>query len=273
MNNDLTPANVGVPKARAALDKAIAIDPQYATGWAMRGYLALYFENDLAGAAHYVERGLSLAPTDSRVLLNAGSVLSQLGRLDQTIAISEALVQKDPVNVQAHYNLGLYYLWKGDLDKSIQQMRTVLALSPQHASARHMVALALLRQGDKTGALAEMEQETNDMWRIMGLAIVQQAMGNQAESDKMLAQLIADHGTQYYNIASVYAYRGDADHAFEWLEKEAASGGSSSEAAVDPLLSNLHNDPRWLPYLHKIGFAPEQLEKVRFDVKLPNESM
>jgi hypothetical protein len=117
-----------------------------------------------------------------------------------------------------------------------------------------------------------MQQETNDMWRTMGLAIVQHAVGNKAESDKMLTQLIANHETQYYNIATVYAYRSDADHAFEWLEKEAAAGGSSSEAAVDPLLTNIHTDPRWLPYLRKIGFAPEQLQKVKFEVTLPNES-
>jgi len=272
INNDLMPLDVGVPKARTALDKAVAIDPQYATAWSLRGYLALYFENDLPGAARYMERALALAPNDGKVLNQAASVLSQLGRLDDAIAVEESLVHNDPNNVQANYNLGLYQLWRGQLDQSIASMRTVLSLSPQRPSAHHMISLALLRKGDKAAALTEMQQETNDMWRTMGLAIVYHAQGNKADADKMLNQLIANHSTQYYNIATVYAYRGDADHAFEWLEKEAASGGSSSEAAVDPLLTNIHTDPRWLPYLRKIGFAPEQLQKVKFDVKLPNEN-
>ena len=43
-----------------------------------------------------------------------------------------------------------------------------------------------------------------------------------------------------------------------------------SEIAIDPLFANLHDDPRWLPFLRKIGKAPEQLAAIKFDVKVPN---
>jgi hypothetical protein len=36
------------------------------------------------------------------------------------------------------------------------------------------------------------------------------------------------------------------------------------------LIENLiHADPRWLPFLRKIGKAPEQLAAIKFDVKVP----
>jgi hypothetical protein len=33
--------------------------------------------------------------------------------------------------------------------------------------------------------------------------------------------------------------------------------------------TNLYQDARWLPFLRKIGRAPEQLAAIKFDVKLP----
>ena len=72
-----------------------------------------------------------------------------------------------------------------------------------------------------------------------------------------------------YNIAYVLAYRGETDRAFEWLDKAVAYKDLGlSEIMVEPLLINLHEDPRWLPFLRKIGKAPEQLAAIKFDVKL-----
>ena len=66
------------------------------------------------------------------------------------------------------------------------------------------------------------------------------------------------------------AYRGDADRAFEWLDKAVAYHDPGLfRIAVEPLFANVHEDPRWLPFLRKIGRAPEQLAAIKFDVKVP----
>jgi hypothetical protein len=75
-----------------------------------------------------------------------------------------------------------------------------------------------------------------------------------------------------YNIAYVYAFRGDADKAFEWLAKAVEySDPGLSEIVTENLFDKIHNDPRWLPFLHKIGYAPEQLAKIEFKVTLPQD--
>ena len=62
-----------------------------------------------------------------------------------------------------------------------------------------------------------------------------------------------------------------ADRAFEWLDKAVTQQDPGlSEIALEPLFANLHDDPRWLPFLRKIGKAPEQLAAIKFDVKVPN---
>ena len=96
------------------------------------------------------------------------------------------------------------------------------------------------------------------------------ALGKRSESDAALAELIRKYEREMaYNIAYVLAFRGEADRAFEWLDKERKNGGTFAEIVVDPLFANLHDDPRWLPFLRRIGKAPEQLAEIQFEVPLP----
>ena len=89
--------------------------------------------------------------------------------------------------------------------------------------------------------------------------------------DAALATLIAKYAkADPYNIASVYAYRGEANLAFIWLDQAVqAADPQLAGIQVDPLLDKLHTDPRWLPLLRKLGRAPEQLAKIAFTVTLP----
>src|SRR5262249_26059764 len=93
-------------RAREADEKALALDPGYAPAHAWLGYIAMYGDNDLAGAARHFQRALALDPTDLDVLRNAASFLTTLGRLDEALALDEAVVRRDPVNVSALSNLG-----------------------------------------------------------------------------------------------------------------------------------------------------------------------
>jgi hypothetical protein len=73
------------------------------------------------------------------------------------------------------------------------------------------------------------------------------------------------------NIAYALAFRGEADRAFEWLDKAVAYHDSGlAEIVGGPPFANRRHDPRWLPFLCKLGKAPEQLAAIKFDVKLPN---
>jgi len=92
-----------------------------------------------------------------------------------------------------------------------------------------------------------------------------------AESDAALGDAIRDLPNDApYNIAYVYAIRGEKDLAFEWLERALKHRDPGlNEIASSIYLVNLHDDPRWLPFLRRIGFAPEQLAAIKLDVPLP----
>ena len=255
-------------RAREALKKALAIDPDYAPAHANLGWIAMAGENDLAGAAQHLERAMALDPVDSGVLGNAAGLLLSLGRMDEALALEEAVVRRDPVNVAALFNLGVVQLSAGRVDAAIASYRTVLSLSPGNGGAHYALGVALLLRGDAAGALAEMEQETSEIWRMLGLPMAYHALGRKADSDAALAALIAKYGKDApSNIAYVYAFRDEADQAFAWLDKAHDTG--LAQIAAESLFANIHGDPRWLPFLRKLGMAPEQLAAIKFDVKLP----
>jgi tetratricopeptide (TPR) repeat protein len=180
-------------------------------------------------------------------------------------------VRRDPVNVSSLYNLGYVQRLTGHFDAAIATNRSVLSLSPGYGSAHYQICVAMLLKGEAPAALAEIEQEKSELWRLIGLPMAYHALGRKTESDAALATLIAKFEKDApYNIAHVYAFRGNADKAFEWLDKAVQyQDPGLSDILVDNLFDKIHSDPRWLPFLRKIGVAPEQLAKIQFKVTLP----
>ena len=256
-------------RAREAAEKALAIDPDYAPAHAMLGRIADY--NDLAGAAKHYERALELDPTDTDVLNDAAILLWSLGRRSESLALQEALVRRDPVNVRLLASYGVTLLVSGRLDEAIASYRTVLSLSPGQGTAHQRLGVALLLKGDAPAGLAEIEQEKSEFWRMIGLPMAYSALGRKADSDAAMAALIAKYEKDAAcDIAYVFAFRGEADKAFEWLDKAVAYADPGlGEIAGQGLFDTIHSDPRWLPFLRRIGRAPEQLAKIEFKVPLP----
>ena len=132
---------------------------------------------------------------------------------------------------------------------------------------------AMLLKHDASGALAEFQQEPSDVWKTIGLAMAFHAAGRVEEANAALEHLIAryEEGSSF-NIAEVYAFRGEPNKAFEWLDKAVTYQDTGlAIVPLDPLLESLHQDPRWSPFLRKIGRAPDQLAAVKFDIRIPGE--
>ena len=136
-------------------------------------------------------------------------------------------------------------------------LTTTLHLSPQSGMTYCWRGLVRLAQGRLDEALADMEKEVSPIFRLVGVAIVQHARGEAEASDAALAALISEFGSDSpYQVAEVYGARGDADKAFEWLEKTYADHDPGlSYMKMDPNLVKIRIDPRWQPLLEKMGLA------------------
>ncbi|MFO7589146.1 MAG: tetratricopeptide repeat protein [Gemmatimonadota bacterium] len=272
MSGGQQPFDARVRPARDAAERALAIDPRYAPAHATLSRIANAFEGDLAEAARRMERALELAPTDSDILSGAAILASDLGRLDESIALQGRAVALDRVNPRSYLNRGLLYQSAGRWDEAISQFRTALDLAPSSVAAHHSIGRALLGKGEFEAALAANEREPDEGWRLLGRVAAYHDLGRAADSDAALRELIAKYGQEMaYNIAGVLAYRGEADRAFEWLGKAVEYGDPGlSEIPLDrQWFSNLTDEPRWIPFLESIGKSPGQLAAIQFEVRLP----
>ena len=272
VESDLRLPSEGIPLARDALAKALAIQPRLASAHASLGWIALFHDRDLAAAARHLEYALALEPANPDNLGVAAILARRLGRLEQAIAIGEYLVARDPANSFLHTDLGFAYRYAGRLDAAIGECRTVLSLSPGYMWSHRTIGDILLQQGDTKAALAEMQQEPDEQARLTGLSMAYHALGRENESDASLAHAIEKYEkTSAHPIAVALAFRGETDRAFGWLEKAVQYNDTDLGAtALQPMFAPLHSDPRWLPLLRKIGMAPEQLAAIKFDVKVPD---
>jgi TolB-like protein/cytochrome c-type biogenesis protein CcmH/NrfG len=267
----LRPIAEGYTLAREAADKALAIDPDNAAAYAQLGWIAMSYDGDLSAAARYFERALQLDPANPDIVRRAATLTGNLGRMDEANVILKYAVSRDPVNSNNQFNLGLNYSSAGRWDEAIASLRTALSLSPGSIGAQSAIGDALLRQGKPDAALAAIQQESSEAFRLIGLAMAYHALGQVAQADAALAELINKHEQGWaYNIAYVLAYRGEADRTFEWLDKAVQyKDPGLSEIPTQIEFTNIHDDPRWLPFLESIGKSPAQLDAIKFKVTLP----
>jgi hypothetical protein len=126
-----------------------------------------------------------------------------------------------------------------------------------------------MQKGDAAAALVEIERDTAEVYRVVGLPMAYCALGRTSDYEKALVDQIKQEEKEGpYSIAYVYAFCGNADKAFEWLDKAVAyKDPGLAEIVTENLFDKIHSDPRWLPFLRKVGKAPDQLAKIEF--KMP----
>jgi serine/threonine-protein kinase len=115
--------------------------------------------------------------------------------------------------------------------------------------------LVAFQRGDGETALREAQLEPDDGFRSFELALAYHVLGDHKEADAALADLIAHAREGFaYQIAQIYAVRGEADKAFEWLQISLDDhDGGTLGLSVDPLLRGLRDDPRYKNLLVKLG--------------------
>ena len=96
-------------------------------------------------------------------------------------------------------------------------------------------------------------------------------LGRANESDAALKELVERFAIDMsYNIAEANAYIGNIGTAFEWLQTAYESrDGGLTEVKREPLMANLHADPRWPALLTKLGLGDEQLNSIEFSIEPP----
>jgi tetratricopeptide (TPR) repeat protein len=250
----VTPA-VGMTKARQALDRALRIDPNLI--WAHYTLSGIYMavDWDWAGAQAEIDQIRSIASEDNFQLLYArGDIAAILGRQDEAIRLYRRVLNMDPLHTFGLASLAGLLFDSGRFEEAAATSRTLLEISPRYVHAHATLGLALIFLDQKEQGLASIEEESDENARLSSLTIAYWAMGRKTQSDAALKQLVAKYAeVNAYGIAEVYAYRGQVDAAFEWLDRAYQQRESGcANVKSDSFLKNLHRDPRYKAFLRKM---------------------
>jgi serine/threonine-protein kinase len=249
-------AKVLFPAALGAAEKAIALAPDLADGYAARGALRQTMLQDYGGAGTDLERARALSPGNPAIMARSAILLSVTGRLEEALALMQQAVAIDPLSADLHNELGTLDLGVGQYSKAEAAATRALELAPEHGRAARTLGFALLLQRRLPEARAAFRRSTNGVFRIMGEGMVDHAQGDQAAARRSMERLLGFPGgidQASYQVAQAYAWRGDQDRAFEWLGKAVDEhDGGLVHLRVDPLMRPLRADPRYAALLRRL---------------------
>ena len=250
-------------KARASAQSALALDPNLAEAHSAQGVVLRDIDFNFAGAEAEYRRAFEFAPQNPAVISSLANLNSQLGRLDEGVALQQRAIALDPLRTQSHFNIALYLISLSRYDEAGAALRKAIALHPQSAQNYMWLAVMQILSGNPGAAVELAKQETDPFWRTFGLALAQFANGERVEADAALKKLIDedadDAGSQ---IAQVYALRKEPEKMFEWLEHAWTTHDVGvTELLSNPLLRAYKDDPRFIAFAQKIGVMPKAAVK------------
>ena len=242
----------GMRRARADAEQAIVLNPNSADGYLALGDVRMQYDLDWEGAEAALNKAAALEPGNTGLLAFRADLEDMRGNLDEAIELRKRTVALDPLCSACYLFLGNDLYAKGRYDEANTVLQKALELDPQQGFIHLVLGQILLARGSPQEALAEMQKESNEIMRLAGEAFAYHSLGRHQDSDASLKKLISNDGSAY-QVAEVYAYRGEGDKALEWLERAYQQHDSGMTfLKVDGLFKDLHQNPRYLQLLKKM---------------------
>jgi tetratricopeptide (TPR) repeat protein len=235
--------------------RAITLNPELAEGYSARGMTRIRMF-DWTGAETDLRKAVELDPRDATARRRYGRVLADIGRLSEAIATERLAIKEDPLDSYAAIYLSQFLLAAGQLDDARTAAQRAKEITPNLIAEDEYGPLIDLVQGKPTTLLTFAQTiHENESLRLADIAIATHALDRDAESNEALAKLIADFSTTApVAIAQVYAWRGDRDHALEWLARARDLGDVYLEhVKLDVAYSKLRDEPRFKELLRKMN--------------------
>jgi serine/threonine-protein kinase len=242
-------------KARSDAEKAVAIAPALAEARAALGWVRCFVDWKFPEGLAELKRARELSPANPTANDLLARITVYLGRIDEAERQARHAVELDPLSTVTQGNLARVLLYAGKLDEADAAARRSAELQPAAASTHRWQVLVAVQRGDGEMALREAQQEPDEGYRRFELALAHYVRGDRQAADTALADLITYGRDSFaYQIAEVYAVRGEKDKAFEWLQISFDNRDTGLlTLLVNPLLRGLHDDPRYKSFLAKLG--------------------
>jgi TolB-like protein/thioredoxin-like negative regulator of GroEL len=251
---EFTDFGAGVQRAVAAADKAIALAPNLADGYAARGLVRRFYLLDFVGAQSDLEKAVAIDPGDSNIQAEYGGALATVGRMPEAEAAFRAAARLDPLSSDAWAGVAGALIKRKQFPAAREALDRALDINSESTIAQVDVAILELAQGRGTEALAAARKIGIDALRLTYVALAEHTLGHANESEQALNELETRFANLLaYQVAEIYAWRGEKAKAYEWLERAYRQHDAGlSYLEGDSFLDELRGDEEFKAFLRKM---------------------
>jgi TolB-like protein/predicted Ser/Thr protein kinase len=242
-----------------AVNRAIELDPNLAWAYYTRAGFQGSFLWNWAAARADTQRVREIDPRFIYLPSAFGDISLAFGEVEKAVEWYQEGVRQSPLDPNGLNALSVALCAAGRFQECLQIRMNLSQLHADFGGVNRSVGDAYLFLGQFDAALKAMQSEPNEDYRLCGLALAYWAMGRRSDSDVALSSLTAKTASSHpYGIASVHAFRGEIGQAFQWLERayRVHEYGMLS-LKTDPLLRNLHDDPRFQELLSRMKLTED----------------
>jgi serine/threonine-protein kinase len=256
------PSEEAFRRAKAAVARALEIDPALAEAHAVLGYLKCGCDYDWAGAEVELRRAIELNPNSGNAYDYYGLLLSALERYDEALVMQRRAHELDPL-VHRGIDVGTTLLRAGRYDEGLRAITRVLEVDPHFALAHATLGWAYLLKGLPDQGIAELQTAVSlSPESTLYLGQLGEAFGLAGRTDEAREVLRRVHelaGQRYvspYHMAYVYTGLGEHDRAMDWLERAYEErAGAVFGIKGSFLFASLRSRPRFQALLRKMNLA------------------
>ncbi len=251
-------------RERASARRALELDEGLVEAHIALAYVHVFADWSAGDAERHLKRAVELQPRSPGARQWHALFLAMRGRLIEAMAEILAAQAIDPLSLTVHTNLGLQHYLGGQTDEELEQHQATLELEPDFAIGHWAVGLAYARKGSYSEAIAAQRRacELAGGSPLMKTALARYLAlaGDAGAARAVLEEITALAATRYvspYRMATILSALREGDRAFESLERALAERDLWLVwLAVDPMIDDLREDPRFPELVRRVGFAP-----------------
>jgi adenylate cyclase len=240
-----------------ALNRALQLDPNLAWAYYTRAGFEMNVTWDWAAAQADTQRMRAIDPQFEMLPSAFGDIALVFGEAARAVEWYEDDIERNLLDPNALDSLAVALCAANRLEQCLRIRLRLQQLHPEFDGINSAVGKTRLYLGQFAAAREAIQREPNEPYRLGGLAMVYWAMKNRAGSDATLNSLQQKFASsQPYAIAQIHAYRAENDAAFHWLNLAYQQHDPEMlEVETDPLLHNLHGDPRFQTLLKRMRLS------------------
>ncbi len=248
-----------MPQAKAAIAKALALDPELPEAHTVSAVIASVYDWDWATAEREFKRSLELDPNLALTHYRYAWVyLSPMGRHDEAIAEMKRAMELEPLSLVQGANFAAVYIYARQFDNALDQAKKTYDLDPRMVTGQSWMCRSYDIKGMYAESLAISEKtvQTNFPF-FQDISYAYAKSGRPREAEAVINKWKEVEKTKYimnYWVASSYAALGEKEAAFAELEKAyQAHDWFLPRIKTDPFLDPLRDDPRFADLVRRIG--------------------